>query len=100
MLVAHPEINVIYSPDGLGGIAGALAARDLRKQPGDIIIVGSDHLPQVKADIEAGWETASLALVSCNWGKGVLDAFEQYFNGTLTNNVIVTPAVLYNKDNP
>jgi ABC-type sugar transport system substrate-binding protein len=100
MLVAHPEINVIYSPDGLGGIAGALAARDIGKKPGDIIIVGSDHLPAVKADLQEGWETASLQFVSCKLGTAIVDAFASYFNKTLTSDKVNIPSVVWTHDNP
>lgn len=100
MLVAHPEINVIYSPDGLGGIAGALAARELNKKPGDIKIIGSDHLPQVASDLKAGWETASLQFVSCDMGKAIVDAFVQHWNGTLTSPITNVPAVVWDHSKP
>ena len=53
-MVAHPEVDTIWSPDGQGGIAAAGAARDLGKKPGDITIIGADHLPQVAARPQGG----------------------------------------------
>jgi ABC-type sugar transport system substrate-binding protein len=100
MLVAHPNINVIWSPDGLGGIVGALAAKELNKKPGQIIIVGSDHLPQVAADLKSGWEQASLQSVSCAWGNALANTFAAYFNGKLKNPIVNIPPVLFTHDNP
>lgn len=100
MLVAHPNINVIYSPDGLGGIVGAIAAKDVGKTAGQILIVGADHLPQVKADLQSGWEFASLQFVSCNLGTAIVNAFASYWNGTLTSTTINVPAVVWTHANP
>jgi ABC-type sugar transport system substrate-binding protein len=100
MLVAHPSINVIWSPDGLGGIVGALAAKELNKKPGQIIIVGADHLPQVAADLKSGWEQASLQSVSCAWGNALANTFAAYFNGKLKNPIVNIPPVLFDHANP
>jgi len=101
-LVAHPEVDTIWSPDGQGGIAAAGAARDLGKQPGEITIVGADHLPQVKDDLEKGWEYASIAFVECvGWGEGSVNALHAHFEGTLQEGatIYVIPAV-FTHDNP
>jgi len=100
MLVAHPNINVIWSPDGLGGIVGALAAKELNKKPGQIIVVGADHLPQVAADLKSGWEQASLQSVSCAWGNALANTFAAYFNGKLKSPIVNIPPVLFTHDNP
>ncbi|MGZ8720867.1 MAG: sugar ABC transporter substrate-binding protein [Aeromicrobium sp.] len=101
-LVAHPEVDTIWSPDGQGGIAAAGAARDLGKQPGEITIVGADHLPQVKDDLEKGWEYASIAFVEfVGWGEGSVNALHAHFQGTLQEGatIFVIPAV-FTKENP
>ena len=101
-LVAHPEVDTIWSPDGQGGIAAAGAARDLGKQPGDITIVGADHLPKVAEDLANGWEYASIAFVECHgWGEGSVIALDDHFKGTLKegSTIYATPAV-FTKENP
>jgi ABC-type sugar transport system substrate-binding protein len=100
-LVAHPEVDTIWSPDGQGGIAAAGAARDLGKQPGEITIIGADHLPKVADDLAKGWEYASIAFVGCGWGNGTVDALDGFFKGTLTEGAtIYTENTIYNKENP
>ena len=101
-MVAHPEVDTIWSPDGQGGIAAAGAARDLGKKPGDITIIGADHLPKVSEDLKAGWEYASIAFVECHgWGEGSVVALDQHFKGTLKegSTIYTTPAV-FTKENP
>lgn len=101
-MVAHPEVNTIWSPDGQGGIAAAGAVRQLGKKPGDITIIGADHLPQVTDDLKAGWEYASIAFVECHgWGEGSVVALDQHFKGTLKegSTIYTTPAV-FTKENP
>jgi ABC-type sugar transport system substrate-binding protein len=101
-LVAHPEVDTIWSPDGQGGIAAAGAVRQLNKQPGDITIIGADHLPQVTTDLKAGWEYASIAFVECHgWGEGSVEALDAHFKGTLKegSTIYTTPAV-FTKENP
>ncbi len=101
MLVGHSDITAVWSPDGRGGIDAAAAARQLRKKPGDITIIGSDHLPQVSADLKSGWQYASPNFVSCNWGKFAVDAMDEYFKtGTVAKNVNYVPNVIWTKDNP
>jgi ribose transport system substrate-binding protein len=101
-MVAHPEVDTIWSPDGQGGIAAAGAARDLGKQPGEITIIGADHLPKVAEDLKNGWETASIAFVECHgWGEGSVIALDDHFKGTLKegSTIYTTPAV-FTKENP
>jgi ABC-type sugar transport system substrate-binding protein len=100
-LTAHPEVDTIWSPDGQGGIAAANAAREMGKQPGDITIIGADHLPQVKDDLEKGWEYASIAFVGCGWGEGTVEALDAHFKGTLEEGAtIYTPNTIYTHENP
>jgi ABC-type sugar transport system substrate-binding protein len=101
-MVAHPEVDTLWSPDGQGGIAAAGAVRDLGKKPGDITIIGADHLPQVSADLKAGWEYASIAFVECHgWGEGSVIALDQHFKGTLKEgSTIYTIPAVFTKENP
>lgn len=100
-LTANPEVNVIWSPDGQGGIAAANAAREMGKNPGDIMIIGADHLPKVAADLKEGWEYASIAFVACPWGSQSVDALDAHFKGTLEEGAtIYTPNIVYTKENP
>jgi ABC-type sugar transport system substrate-binding protein len=101
-MVAHPEVDTIWSPDGQGGIAAAGAARDMGKNPGDITIIGADHLPKVAEDLKNGWEYASIAFVECHgWGEGSVIALDDHFKGTLKegSTIYATPAV-FTKENP
>lgn len=98
MLVANPEINAIYTPDGGGAVAAVDAAKELNKQPGDIKIIGSDHLPKVADAIATGWMFASVGYPFCAWGKAAVDTMDQIFKGTLTQTEIVIPSQIYDKD--
>ena len=98
MLVAHPEITAIYTPDGGGAVAAVDAAKELNKQPGDIKIIGSDHLPKVADAIATGWMFASVGYPFCAWGKAAVDTMDQIFKGTLTQTEIVIPAQIFDKD--
>ena len=53
------------------------------KQPGDITIIGADHLPKVADDLAKGWQYASIAFVGCGWGEGTVNALDAHFKGTL-----------------
>ena len=100
MILAHPDINAFWSPDGRGGIAAANAMRDLNRR-GDFTIVGADHLPQVVADLEAKDQFASVNFVSCNWGRGVVDKIDEYFKtGTVVEPVNYVDNVLWTQENP
>jgi len=101
-LVAHPEVDTIWSPDGQGGIAAAGAVRDMGKQPGDITIIGADHLPKVADDLAKGWEYASIAFVECHgWGEGSVIALDEHFKGTLKEgSTIYTTPFVFTKENP
>ncbi len=98
MLVANPEITAIYTPDGGGAVAAVDAAKELNKQPGDIKIIGSDHLPKVADAIATGWMYASVGYPFCAWGKAAVDTMDQIFKGTLTQTEIVIPSQIYDKD--
>lgn len=98
MLVANPEINAIYTPDGGGAVAAVDAAKELNKQPGDIKIIGSDHLPKVADAIATDWMFASVGYPFCAWGKAAVDTMDQIFKGTLTQTEIVIPSQIYDKD--
>jgi ribose transport system substrate-binding protein len=98
MLVANPEINAIYTPDGGGAVAAVDAAKELNKQPGDIKIIGSDHLPKVADAIATGYMFASVGYPFCAWGKAAVDTMDQIFKGTLTQTEIVIPSQIYDKD--
>lgn len=101
MLTAYPNINAVWSPDGRGGIDAANAARALGKKPGQITIIGSDHLPQVVTDLQAKWEYASPNFVSCNWGKYAVDAAHQYFTtGTVVPKVQLVPNIIWTQQHP
>jgi ribose transport system substrate-binding protein len=98
MLVANPEINAIYTPDGGGAVAAVDAAKELNKQPGDIKIIGSDHLPKVADAIATGYMFASVGYPFCAWGKAAVDTMDQIFKGTLTQTEIVIPSQIFDKD--
>ena len=98
MLVANPEITAIYTPDGGGAVAAVDAAKELGKQPGDIKIIGSDHLPKVADAIATGWMYASVGYPFCAWGKAAVETMDQIFKGTLTQTEIVIPSQIYDKD--
>jgi ribose transport system substrate-binding protein len=99
MMLAHPEITAIYTPDGGGGVAAVDAMKELDKQPGEITIIGSDYLPKVADGIRTGYMYASVAYPFCEWGKAAVDALDQAINGTLTETEILIPPTIYNKDN-
>ena len=98
MLVANPEITAIYTPDGGGAVAAVDAAKELNKQPGEIKIIGSDHLPKVADAIATDWMYASVGYPFCAWGKAAVDTMDQIFKGTLTQTEIVIPSQIYDKD--
>lgn len=101
MYLAHPDINAVWSPDGRGGIDAAQGARALRKKPGEITIIGSDHLPQVVADLKSGWEYASPNFVSCNWGTYTVDAIREYFqSGHVAKPLVDVPSVVWTQKKP
>lgn len=99
MLVANPSITAIWTPDGGGGVAAVDAAKELDKQPGDITIIGSDHLPKVAEAIETDWMLASVAYPFCDWGKAAVQTMDKIFKGTLTETEIVIPSQIYDKEN-
>lgn len=101
MFTAYPNINAVWSPDGRGGIDAANAARELGKKPGQITIIGADHLPQVISDLQSKWEYASSNFVSCNWGKYAVDAAHQYFTkGKVTPQVQLVPNIIWTQKHP
>ncbi len=100
MILAHPDINAFWSPDGRGGIAAANAMRDLKRR-GDFTIVGADHLPQVTADLITKDQFASVNFVSCNWGRGIVDKIDEYFKtGKVVETVNYVDNVLWTQENP
>ncbi len=100
-MTAYPEVDTIWSPDGQGGIAAANAAREMGKQPGEITIIGADHLPQVADDLAKGWQYASIAFVGCGWGEGTVNALDAHFKGTLEEGAtIYTENTVYTQENP
>ncbi len=61
MLTANPTITAIYSACGPPVLGLVQVLKTQGKQPGDVIVVGFDALPDEVAQIKAGWETASVA---------------------------------------
>ncbi len=61
ILTANPDVTAIYSACGPPALGAVQALKNARKNPGDVILVGFDALPDEVAQIKAGWETASVA---------------------------------------
>ena len=51
----YPEINAGMNIDGFGGLGAARAMKELGKQPGDVMIIGIDDVPETLDAIRDGW---------------------------------------------
>ena len=61
MLTANPNVTAIYSACGPPVLGLVQVLKTQGKKTGDVIVVGFDALPDEVAQIQAGWETASVA---------------------------------------
>ncbi|OUE09655.1 D-allose-binding periplasmic protein precursor [Clavibacter michiganensis] len=72
MLTANPDIKAFYSQND-GMALGVQAAIDAKGLTGDVILVGTDGIPQAKKQIEAGGFTATVSELPTTEGATGVD---------------------------
>ena len=88
MLTANPNITAIYAACGPPVLGLVQVLKTQGKQPGDVIVVGFDALPDEVAQIKAGWETASVAQFPAKIGSlGIATLYRAVQNKKVAKNV-------------
>jgi len=81
ILTANPNVTAIYSACGPPAVGAAQALKNAGKQPGDVILVGFDALPDEVKMIKSGWETASVAQFPAKIGGMGVDTLYKAVKG-------------------
>lgn len=55
IFMTYPEINAGINICGFGGLGAARALKELGKNPGDVVIIGIDDVPETLDAIKEGW---------------------------------------------
>jgi simple sugar transport system substrate-binding protein len=97
ILTANPSITAIYSACGPPALGAVQALKNAGKKVGDVILVGFDALPDEVAQVNAGWETASVAQFPAKIGSMGIDTLYKAVTGKKvpknvdTGTALVTP---------
>lgn len=99
MLVAHPNIDTVWGPDGFSGPSAVIAEQELGKGR-KVTIMSGDIPAQTAKAIKDGTIFATLVKVDCSVGEKAAQVLVDHFNGKDPESpmVLLAPA-LYTKDN-
>lgn len=98
MLTANPDIKAFYSQnDGMAlGIQAAIAAKGLT---GDVILVGTDGIPQAKKQIADGGMTATVSELPVTEGATGVDVALWLLEGKQVPGWVDVPAFIIDAEN-
>ena len=98
MLTANPNIKAFYSQnDGMAlGVQAAIAAKGLT---GEVLLVGTDGIPQAKKQIAAGDSTATVSELPSTEGKTGVDVALWLLAGEEVPGWVDVPAFIIDADN-
>jgi simple sugar transport system substrate-binding protein len=95
MLTANPDITAIYAACGPPVLGAIQVLKNQGKQPGEVIVVGFDALPDEVAQIKAGWETASVAQFPAKMGLlGIATTYRAVLGKKVPKNVDTGTAIV------
>jgi ABC-type sugar transport system substrate-binding protein len=99
ILTANPNVTAIYAACGPPALGAAQVLKTQGKNPGDVILVGFDALPDEVAQIKAGWETASVAQFPAKIGLLGVDTLYKAVKGKKVPKNVDTGTALVTKAN-
>lgn len=99
ILTSNSGVTAIYAACGPPAVGAVQALKNAGKNPGDVILVGFDALPDEVALIKQGWETASVAQFPAKIGLLGIDTLYKAVKGKKVPKAVDTGTALVTKAN-
>jgi ABC-type sugar transport system substrate-binding protein len=98
ILQAHPNVKVVYACNdtmALGAIEAIINAGKL----GQIMVIGTDGVPDAQQSVKSGQMTGTIAAFPYAMGQIAADVAVRLLEGQQVPEIVVSPMVLVTKDN-